>query len=347
MRFSAIVNTHNRCEYALEAIQSVLNQTYPVHETIVICDGCTDDTAQRVREKFPDVTVFEQPDLGRSVARNTGISLATGEWICFLDDDDLWHRDKLATIVEYHQKNPTALAMNHPAWYFSNEENGPDHYVCYARDLVAHDLDECHRLVENGLESLNSYEYLKVKGNSFGLVMESARGIISSSVVQRDLLVRAGGFCPMQSYGEDWTMFLNVARLTEWHTIPRWLGFARLHSSQSTNKNECANMVHILAGKVNAWYTGCPMQQPLGEAELRRELKKYGPVYRADIQSYYWTALRSRDLRSAKIIWSLGKLLLPSGKDRAYALTPPPLTWRCERLASKLHVLFMLYMSAN
>ena len=188
-----------------------------------------------MQEKFPNVIVLDHADFGRSIARNTGVALASGEWICLLDDDDLWHREKLAATMAYLEENPHAPALNHPMWYFSNAESGPSHYVCYKRDLVAQDLEECHRKVENGLNSRNSPEYLKVKGNSFGLIMESARGIISSTVVRRDILIQAGGFCPMQSYGEDWTMFLNVARLTECHTIPRWLGFARLHSLQSTN----------------------------------------------------------------------------------------------------------------
>ena len=337
MRFSAIITTHNRCDFVLEAIQSVQGQTFSAHEIIVVCDGCTDGTAQAVRERFPAVVVLDQPDHGRSVARNSGVALATSDWICLLDDDDLWHRDKLQATVEYLQQNPEALAINHPAWYFSNEESGPSHYVCYQRDLVAQNLAECHRKVENGLDSKNSPEYLKVKGNSFGLIMESARGIISSSVVRRDILIQAGGFCPMQSYGEDWTMFLNVSRLTEWHTSPRWLGFARWHLAQSTNKNDCANMVHILAGKVNAWYTGCPLPQPSRELEFLQDLKKYGAIYRLDIQHCYWTALRSGNLRAAKIIWSLGKLLLPSRRDRAYALTPPQITWRWEHYALKRH----------
>ena len=67
------------------------------------------------------------------------------------------------------------------------------------------------------------------------------------------------------------------------------------------------------------------------------ELKKYGPIYRLDIQHYYWKALTSRNLKEAKIIWAMGKLLLPNLKDKAYVLTPPPFTWRWERYILKQH----------
>ena len=328
IQFSVVITTYNRCKYVLEAIESIQNQSYTAYEIIVVSDGSTDDTLQRIAEKFPSVITIDQPNLGPSIARNSGIEKATGEWVCFLDDDDLWHSEKLEATARYMVKNPDAMAINHPVWYFSETESGLTHYVGFKRDLVARDLEECHRLVLDGDPSSNSYDFLLIQGNSFKLLMEVNRGIFSASVVRRDIAIRAGGFSPMQRSGDDWTFFVNVARITEWHTISRRLGFTRLHATQSTN--DCDNMVYILAGQVNAWYTGCPMPKPSGNLDFLPELKRYGAIYRVNVQAYFWTALATGQWRMASIIWTLGKLLLPNRKDRIYASIPPPITWRFE-----------------
>lgn len=329
MRFSAVIVTYNRCDYVLEAVESIQQQTCPLHEIIVVIDGSTDETAARIRERYPHVVLVEQPNLGRSVAKNTGTEIATGEWICFLDDDDLWHREKMAAAAQYIDDNPDCMALNNPVWFFAAEENGPNGYPGFKRDFVARNLDECHQAVAQGDPSHNSTEYLHIKGNSFRLVLENARGAASASVVRRDILIRAGGFCPMQQHGDDWTMFVNVARLAEWHTLPKRYAFMRLHDTQSTISYD--NPVFILAGQINAWYTGRPFPERIGGLDkTTEELKKYGSVYRVAVQGYFWGAMRGKQYGIARMIWTLGKMLLPNRADRIYAMTPPPVTWHYE-----------------
>lgn len=334
-QFSIVIATHNRCEYVLESIQSVKDQTYAAHEIIVISDGSPDDTVRQVREKFPEVILIEQPNLGPSLARNTGVAAATGEWICMLDDDDLWHREKLEAIVQYLDERPDTLALNHPVWYFASEKSGPTHYGAFVRDIVARNLEECHRLTAGEDTSPNSYDFLQIEGNSFRLLLERARGLLSATVVRRDILIRAGVFSPMQRNGEDWTTFINVARMTEWRTIPRRLGFTRVHPTQTTN--DYTSMVYILGGQVTAWYGGCPLLQPSRNLDFIKDLKSYGWMYRITIQDYFWYTIRRGQWRTSAVIWSLGKLLLPGSLDRLYALTPPQITWRWERYVLGRH----------
>jgi glycosyltransferase involved in cell wall biosynthesis len=95
-RVSVAIPSYNCARYLPEAIQSVLAQTHPAHEIIVVDDGSTDDTPrvlQRYRER---VFTVRQSNLGASSARNTAIERATGDWIAFLDADDVWKPDKLA-----------------------------------------------------------------------------------------------------------------------------------------------------------------------------------------------------------------------------------------------------------
>lgn len=92
---SAIIPARNAAAFLREAIESVLAQALPV-ELIVVNDGSTDLTAAIARSYAPRVCLIDQPPLGLGAARNRGVRAATGEWIAFLDADDLWSHGKLA-----------------------------------------------------------------------------------------------------------------------------------------------------------------------------------------------------------------------------------------------------------
>ncbi len=111
---SVIIPTFNRSALVSRAIESVLAQTYPVNEIIVVDDGSTDDTEQVIRKYENGVRYIRQENAGVSAARNRGIKAATGEWIAFLDSDDEW----LPNLVGTHEQ---ALS-NHPdcKWSFCN-----------------------------------------------------------------------------------------------------------------------------------------------------------------------------------------------------------------------------------
>jgi len=94
-RFSVIVPAYNSADTLTRAVESVLAQSWPAHEIIVVDDGSTDDTLQ-VAGKFGDqVRVIQQPNAGVSVARNRGVEAANGDWLAFLDADDWYYPDRL------------------------------------------------------------------------------------------------------------------------------------------------------------------------------------------------------------------------------------------------------------
>ncbi|MFK7993154.1 MAG: glycosyltransferase [Granulosicoccus sp.] len=93
---SVIIPTHNRLTVLERAIESVLCQSLPAHEIIVIDDGSTDATSHWLARQAPPVTFISQENRGVSYARNRGIEKATGNWIALLDSDDFWHSDKLS-----------------------------------------------------------------------------------------------------------------------------------------------------------------------------------------------------------------------------------------------------------
>jgi len=92
---SVIITTFNRSALVINAIESVLNQTYTNYEIIVIDDGSTDDTAARLRPFLKQIRYYYQENRGVSAAGNKGIELARGEWIAILDSDDTWLLRKL------------------------------------------------------------------------------------------------------------------------------------------------------------------------------------------------------------------------------------------------------------
>ena len=90
MRISVLIATHNRAQVVGEAIDSVLAQTRSADEIIVIDDGSTDDTPIRLAKYGDRITAVRQQNAGIAGARNTALRHASGDWITFLDDDDIW-----------------------------------------------------------------------------------------------------------------------------------------------------------------------------------------------------------------------------------------------------------------
>ena len=96
MRISVIVPTYNRAHTLPRALDSILCQSLPPEEIIVVDDGSTDSTEALIRHGYPQIRYLRQPNGGVSRARNLGIAAASGDWIALLDSDDAWLPGKLA-----------------------------------------------------------------------------------------------------------------------------------------------------------------------------------------------------------------------------------------------------------
>jgi glycosyltransferase involved in cell wall biosynthesis len=106
---SVIIPTFNRLTFLTRAIASVQEQTCQAFELIVIDDGSTDGTREFVRRMGTDIRYLYQERQGPSAARNRGIRAARGRFISFLDSDDLWLRNKLATQIDFMHRNREAI----------------------------------------------------------------------------------------------------------------------------------------------------------------------------------------------------------------------------------------------
>lgn len=331
-RFSVIIPTMNRREMVLQAVESVQRQSFPAWEIIVVSDGSTDGAPQAIADAFPQVTIIQQQNLGLAVARNTGLAAATGDWICFLDDDDMWHPEKLALTRDYLAQHPDCKALIGPCWYFTAAPEGPTNRLAIPRDFVAATLQECvQQAATQGTLSEIQATRLHATCSSFDAILNRNQGLyISSCVVERRTLVRAGGAPPGCVTGEDWVMLLNVARLTTWHTLPHRLVFTRFHATQMTNTAP-SDELESIAGFISVLYTGRPFPDRCNRQEFRNRLQSHGKHYRKIVQGFYWNAVRHRQFRHARRVRCLGRFLLPRWRDRLYSILPPQITWRWER----------------
>lgn len=103
---SVIICAYNAEIFIAETLQSLLAQTYPRIEILVVDDGSTDGTAAIVQAFAPKVRYFYQPNAGSSSARNIGIHHSSGDLLCFFDADDLMPPDRLARQVSFLQRHP-------------------------------------------------------------------------------------------------------------------------------------------------------------------------------------------------------------------------------------------------
>lgn len=109
---SVIIPAYNAERYLGEAIESILKQTLPVSEIIVVDDGSTDGTAS-VARSYDSVIYLSHKQSGSGAARNLGVQRASGEWLSFLDADDLWHPEKLRRQFEaFRGDSPPSLVFS-------------------------------------------------------------------------------------------------------------------------------------------------------------------------------------------------------------------------------------------
>ena len=106
---SVVIPVYNRPQLVKRAIESVLEQSLKVDEIIVVDDGSTDDTAIVLQSFDEKIKIITQKNNGVSSARNAGIKASKNRWVCFLDSDDIWHKEKLEQQLAFHKANPHIL----------------------------------------------------------------------------------------------------------------------------------------------------------------------------------------------------------------------------------------------
>ncbi len=183
---SVIIPTYNNGRFLPEAIESVFAQTVQPVEIIVVDDGSTDDTLERLRPYATRISYLYQANQGVSAARNLGLREASGDFIAFLDSDDVWHPRKLEVQLEVFGKRPDLglLAAAGFQW--------PDSTFPHIRGEPESSL----RLI--------SWAQLVVKN----------RLVTSSVMIRTPILKCAGEFDTQMQSSEDRDLWLRVGKLS-------------------------------------------------------------------------------------------------------------------------------------
>lgn len=165
MLFSIITPTYNRADKIGIAIQSVLDQSCQNFELIIVDDGSTDNT-EDVVNSFEDhrLFYFKKKNEERNIARNYGIKKATGEYICFLDSDDILYSNHLseAKLLIDQKNNPEVVHLN---FEFIGSENKPSSITAINKDRVNIDLIDSNMLLINSIfirnDIANKFHFLE------------------------------------------------------------------------------------------------------------------------------------------------------------------------------------------
>jgi len=190
---SVITPVYNGDKTIRAAIQSVLNQTFSDFELIVINDGSTDSTLEVATSiKDQRLRVFSCPRAGVAVSRNMGIAKASGEYVTFLDADDMWTSDKLEAQLKALQDNPGAA-------------------VAYSwTDYI----DEAGKFLRHGVHvSAAGYVFPKLLLNNF---IENGSNVL----IRKDVLREVGLFDESLPAAQDWDLLLRLAYKYNFVAVP-------------------------------------------------------------------------------------------------------------------------------
>jgi glycosyltransferase involved in cell wall biosynthesis len=194
---SIIIPTHNRASFLSEAIQSVLDQEYfkacgrdPCFEFWVIDDGSTDGTEEIVHSFGTRVKYFFQKHQGVSVARNQGLRLSSGDFIAFLDSDDLWMANKMKAQMSFMEAYPKAM-------------------VCYTEEVW----------IRNGVLVNPRKKHQKYSGWIFEKVLPLCLLSLSSALFRREVFEVIGDFDESIPACEDYELGIRLAHRFPIHLI--------------------------------------------------------------------------------------------------------------------------------
>jgi glycosyltransferase involved in cell wall biosynthesis len=216
---TVVIPSFNHGAWIGQAIDSVLNQTYTNLELLIIDNHSSDSTDEVIRNYKDDRISFIKVNNNDSIAfsRNVGIELGKGEWIAFLDSDDVWSLDKLERCSKFFQKNV---------------------------DFIYHDLNVISET--SSPPRVRKIASRKLKAPIFSDLIVKGNPIATSSVVVRSAIIRkVGGMNedPQLRGVEDYNTWIKISRITDrFKVINRSLGIYRIHQKNLSLSSDVARV---------------------------------------------------------------------------------------------------------
>ena len=257
-KVSVIIPTYNRAHLIGETLASVLAQTLADFEIIVVDDGSDDDT-ERCLAPFRDRLTYRRIEhSGASAARNAGLEIARGQYIAFLDSDDLWEPQFLERMSVVLDSAPRA------GYVYS------DYATFNAQGWVQRAyLPARHKL----------------RGTLFAPLLESDFISTGALMVRRACLARTGGFDPTLEITHDWDLWLRLARLFDAEYVDEPLVRIRVDSAGLTRNTP---LLHINNLQVLTKLRG----QMDGDGNLRQLIRRNMLASHLALCRYFWKSHR-------------------------------------------------------
>ena len=261
-KISVIIPNYNYARFLDQAISSVFEQTYANVELIVVNNGSTDDSIEVLEKYGNKIRLVNQPNLGQSGARNSGLSISSGELIAFLDADDFWEPTKLEMQAELINDTTQLVYCGiSPIKYPDNEK---------LKSVLPKYKGKCARY------------FIDLPGASIVLSGES------TALFSRSLLEKVGLFDVELNSTAGWDFFRRSSRFTNFDFVNAPLVNYRLHSSNMSNSNNEVILdmrrAYEKLFKDNNW--SIPIEKQIS---MRRDLE----------WSYLKTYLKAKDIKSA------------------------------------------------
>jgi len=194
VQISVILPVYNGMETIADTINSVLGQTFADFELIIIDDGSTDDTLSVVKAIADErIQIHQFSNAGQGESRNRGVSLAHGDYLSFIDADDLWTPDKLQHQWQALQTHPQAAVAY--SW--------TDH------------IDENNQFFRAGPHLTFSGDVYKL------LIISDFVGSGSNVLIRKSAFEAVGGFAPRLTPAEDWDLWVRLAANYEFVVVPQ------------------------------------------------------------------------------------------------------------------------------
>lgn len=231
-RVSAVITAYNSEAFIGEAIKSVLNQSRPVDEIVVIDDGSTDGT-RRVVSEFAEqgIKYILQPNSSAGAARNRGIRETSGDFIAFLDADDCWLADKIRLQVQYlEQHQHAALVSGFARWWN------------VSKDTV--------RISGQVVRNMNTLRR--------ELLVHNVIGNPSMVMVRRTALESEGVFDDRIRWGQDWDLWIRLVKKYDAAVLPEPLTVYRWHSDNLSHVRRWERLLSYWNVSKNAIRTSKP-----------------------------------------------------------------------------------------
>ncbi len=208
---SVIIPVFNRQDYVAETIESVINQTYNNIEIVIINDGSTDNSEEIIRSfaaHYPKkINLINQQNQGQVKARNNGLKVARGEFIAFLDSDDVWLPEKIEKQIH--------LFENEVGLVYSGVQ-----YIDALGKVIGGEL--CDQSIRGSV-----YEKLLVKNRMTG----------GTVVVKNEALKKVGLFDETLKAAENWDLWIRIAKFYELDFVDETLLKYRKHSDNMSGNN--------------------------------------------------------------------------------------------------------------